>query len=49
MEMDGTKIELKKGENIINGETALAFLKNFSGTNAKIPCIQCGKTKNIAG
>jgi anionic cell wall polymer biosynthesis LytR-Cps2A-Psr (LCP) family protein len=41
----GTKIELKKGENIINGETALAFLKNFSGTNAKIDVSNVEKQK----
>jgi len=32
----GSKIELKEGDNILNGETALAFMRYFSGRTADV-------------
>ena len=45
MVIDGTKIELKKGDNVINGDTALAFLTDFSGTDANVPISNVEKQK----
>jgi hypothetical protein len=42
---DGSKIELKQGENILNGETALTFLKYFSGNTADVPIEDIKKQK----
>ncbi|MCL5071748.1 MAG: LCP family protein, partial [Actinobacteria bacterium] len=42
---DGSKIELKQGDNVINGETALSFLNYFSGVNADVPVASVSKQK----
>jgi anionic cell wall polymer biosynthesis LytR-Cps2A-Psr (LCP) family protein len=42
---DGSKTELKKGDNIINGETALNYLKYFSGVNTDVPIASISKQK----
>jgi polyisoprenyl-teichoic acid--peptidoglycan teichoic acid transferase len=42
---DGSKIELKQGDNIINGDTALSFLNYFSGINADVPVASVSKQK----
>ncbi|MCL4417159.1 MAG: LCP family protein, partial [Actinobacteria bacterium] len=42
---DGSKIELKQGDNIINGETALSFLNYFSGVNTDVPVASVSKQK----
>jgi hypothetical protein len=42
---DGSKIDLKKGDNIINGDTALSFLNYFSGVNADVPVASISKQK----
>jgi len=42
---DGSKIDLKQGDNIINGETALSFLNYFSGVNAEVPVANISKQK----
>lgn len=34
---NGTKIGLKKGENLLDGDTALSFLTNFSGWDTNVP------------
>lgn len=33
---EGSKIELKEGENILNGETALSFMKYYSGNTPEL-------------
>lgn len=42
---DGSMTELKKGDNIINGETALNYLKYFSGVNTDVPIASISKQK----
>ena len=42
---DGSKIDLKQGDNIINGDTALSFLNYFSGVNADVPVANILKQK----
>lgn len=42
---DGSKIDLKQGDNIINGDTALSFLNYFSGVNADVPVASISKQK----
>ena len=42
---DGSKIDLKQGDNIINGDTALSFLNYFSGINADVPVASVSKQK----
>ena len=42
---DGSKIDLKQGDNIINGDTALSFLNYFSGVNADVPIASITKQK----
>ncbi len=42
---DGSNIELKQGDNIINGETALSYLNYFSGVNADVPVANVSKQK----
>ena len=34
---EGSKIELKEGDNILNGETALSFMKYYSGNTPEMP------------
>ena len=41
----GSKVELKKGENILNGDAALTFLKYFSGKTADVPASDIKKQK----
>jgi polyisoprenyl-teichoic acid--peptidoglycan teichoic acid transferase len=42
---DGSGIDLKQGDNIINGDTALSFLNYFSGVNADVPVTSISKQK----
>jgi len=42
---DGSKIDLKQGDNIINGDTALSFMNYFSGVNADVPVASISKQK----
>ncbi|MBM3707071.1 MAG: hypothetical protein FJW69_01820 [Actinobacteria bacterium] len=42
---DGSKVELKQGENILNGDDALTFLKYFNGTTADISISDIKKQK----
>jgi len=42
---DGSKIDLKQGDNIINGDTALSFMNYFSGINLDVPIESVTKQK----